>query len=61
VLATGGEAARAHERTDPMWRLLRFLLILILLAAIGLLAWSYSGFLQPDRQVVTEPVELGGE
>jgi hypothetical protein len=56
VLATGGDAARAHERTDPMWRLLRFLLILILL-----LAWSYSGFLQPDRQVVTEPVELGGE
>lgn len=44
-----------------MGRLLRYLLVLILLAAIGLLAWSYSGFLQPDRQVVTEPVDLGGD
>ena len=42
-----------------MGRLIRYLLILILLAAVGLVAWSYSGFLAPDRQTVTEPVDLG--
>jgi hypothetical protein len=44
-----------------MGRLIRYLLILILLAAVGLVAWSYSGFLAPDRQTVTEPVDLGRE
>ncbi|MDG4648402.1 hypothetical protein P6F26_08090 [Roseibacterium sp. SDUM158017] len=44
-----------------MGRLIRFLLILILLAAIGIVAFSYSGFMQPDRQSVTEPVDLGGD
>jgi hypothetical protein len=44
-----------------MGRLIRYLLVLILLAAIGLVAWSYSGLLRPDRQVVTEPVDLGGD
>jgi hypothetical protein len=44
-----------------MGRLIRYLLILIVLAAIGLVGWSYSGFLQPDREVVTQPVDLGGD
>jgi hypothetical protein len=57
----GAATARPQERTDPMGRLLRYLLVLILLAAIGLVAWSYSGLLRPDRQVVTEPVDLGGD
>lgn len=48
-----------HERTELMWRLIRYLLILILVAAVGLVGWSYSGFLTPDRQTVTEPVDLG--
>ncbi|MGP1355374.1 hypothetical protein [Roseicyclus sp.] len=42
-----------------MGRLIRFLLILIVLGAIALVAYSYSGFLQPEREVVTQPVDLG--
>jgi cell division protein FtsL len=51
--------ANEPEWTGPMGRVIGFLLILIVLAAIGLVAFSYSGFMQPDRQTVTEPVDLG--
>jgi len=42
-----------------MGRVIRLLLILIVLAGIGVVGYSYSGFMQPDRQTVTVPVELG--
>jgi hypothetical protein len=42
-----------------MGRVIRFLLILIVLAGLGLVGYSYSGFMQPERQSVTEPVDLG--
>ncbi len=42
-----------------MGRVIRFLLILIVLAGIGLIGFSYSGLMQPERQTVTEPVDLG--
>ena len=44
-----------------MGRLIRILLIVIVLAAIGLVGYSYSGFMQPERQTVTQPVDLGGD
>jgi hypothetical protein len=42
-----------------MGRVIRFLLILIVLAGLGLVGYSYSGFMQPERESVTEPVDLG--
>ena len=42
-----------------MGRVIRFILIVIVLAAIGLVGYSYSGLMQPERQTVTEPVDLG--
>jgi hypothetical protein len=42
-----------------MGRVIRFLLILIILAGLGLVGYSYSGFMQPERESVTEPVDLG--
>ncbi|MCU4654210.1 hypothetical protein N8I71_15300 [Roseibacterium sp. SDUM158016] len=42
-----------------MGRVIGLLLILVLLAAVGLVTFSYSGFLEPDRQSVTQPVDLG--
>lgn len=42
-----------------MGRLIALLLILIVLGALGLVGYSYSGLMQPDRQTVTEPVDLG--
>lgn len=42
-----------------MGRALRFLLILIVLAGIGLVGYSYSGLMTPERQTVTVPVDLG--
>jgi hypothetical protein len=44
-----------------MGRLIRFLLILIVLAVIGLIGYSYSGYLVPEQQTVTTPVELDVE
>lgn len=44
-----------------MGRLILMLLLLAGLAAIGLVGYSYSGFLQPDRETVTLPVDLGGD
>lgn len=42
-----------------MGRLIRILLILLVLAGIGLVGYSYSGLMQPERRTVTEPVDLG--
>jgi hypothetical protein len=42
-----------------MLRALVFLVILGLLGALGLIGYSYSGLLQPERERVTEPVDLG--
>jgi hypothetical protein len=62
--ADHGGAATARtprKRTENMGRLIRILLIVIVLAAIGLVGYSYSGFMQPERQTVTQPVDLGGD
>ena len=44
-----------------MGRVLRLLAILILLGVIGLLGYSYSGFMVPEMRQVTEPVVLDVE
>jgi len=41
-----------------MWRIIRFLVVLIVLGALGLIGYSYSGYLVPDQQTITTPVEL---
>jgi hypothetical protein len=41
-----------------MLRALVILVVLGLLAAVGLLGYSYTGLVMPDRERVTEPVEL---
>ena len=41
-----------------MWRLIRWLFLLAVLAAIGLIGYSYSGYLVPETRTVTQPVEL---
>lgn len=44
-----------------MGRIIRFLLILIVLAGLGLVAFSYSGYLQPETRTVTLPVDLDAD
>lgn len=41
-----------------MGRLIKYLLILIVLGVLGLIGYSYSGYLVPDQSTVTTPVEL---
>jgi hypothetical protein len=42
-----------------MLRALVVLVILGILTAVGLLGYSYTGLVQPDREPVTEAVEIG--
>ena len=41
-----------------MGRLLKFLIVLIILAFAGLVGFAYFGDLTPERRDVSEPVEL---
>lgn len=41
-----------------MGRIIRFLFLLIVLGVLGLIGYSYSGYLVPTQQTVTTPVEL---
>ncbi len=41
-----------------MGRIVVFLFLLILLGALGLVGYSYSGYLVPEQQTITEPVTL---
>ena len=44
-----------------MLRVIVLLVLLALLTAIGLLGYSYTGLVQPERESVTEPVEIRGD
>jgi hypothetical protein len=44
-----------------MLRALALLVFLGLLSALGLLGYSYTGLMAPERERVTEPVEIGGD
>lgn len=39
-------------------RLIRFLVLLVVLALLALIGFAYSGFMTPDTQEITQPVEL---
>lgn len=39
-------------------RFFRFLIFLVVLAVLALIGYAYSGFMTPETQDVTEPVEL---
>jgi len=41
-----------------MLRFFGFLILLALLGALGLIGYSYSGYLTPNQRIVTEPVIL---
>ncbi len=43
-----------------MWRIVKFLLILVVLGALGLVGYAYLGDLSPDQTDVSTPVELDG-
>lgn len=42
-------------------RLLKLVLYLVILAAIGLVAFAYLGDLSPDQKEIRVPVELNAE
>lgn len=44
-----------------MGRLLKFLIFLIILGALGLIGFAYLGDLSPEQDAVTEPVELNAQ
>jgi len=44
-----------------MGRIIKYLFILIVLGVLGLIGYSYSGYLVPEQQTVTTPVELDVE
>lgn len=41
-----------------MGRIIVLVLVLLILSAVALVGYAYSGFLQPDVQTVTQPVDL---
>lgn len=41
-----------------MRRLIGFLFLLVLIAGVLLIGFSYSGFLVPDQTRITQPVDL---
>ncbi len=41
-----------------MRRLIGFVFLLVLIAAIALIGYSYSGYLTPEQSRITQPVEL---
>lgn len=45
-------------KAKSMWRLFRLLLVILLLGGLGLVGFSYSGFLVPEQESVTAPVVL---
>ena len=42
-------------------RLFRLLILLAVLAAVGLIGYSYSGFMTPETRDISEPASLDGE
>jgi hypothetical protein len=59
-----GRSAAGHEkgmRHKTMTRLIGFLLLLALIAVIGLIGYSYSGYLVPDQTTITLPVDLDAD
>ena len=42
-------------------RLFKLLFILAVLAGIGLVAYAYSGMMQPPTREITRPVDLNGD
>lgn len=46
------------KRQDMMVRILKFLLLLALIAFVGLVGYAYLGNLEPQQSDVTVPVEL---
>ncbi|WP_283095193.1 hypothetical protein [Gymnodinialimonas ceratoperidinii] len=41
-----------------MGRIIILVLVLLLLGAVALVGYAYSGLMQPDVQTVTQPVDL---
>ena len=49
---------RGRRGARDMGRLLKLLLFLIVIGAIGLVGYAYLGDLSPEQTDVSEPVEL---
>lgn len=41
-----------------MGRIILLVLFLLLISVVALVGYAYSGFMQPDVQTVTQPVDL---
>lgn len=48
----------ATMKAKSMWRLFRLLLVILLFGGLGLIGFSYSGYLVPKQESVTAPVVL---
>ena len=57
-LVPRGMRANDTARAKSMWRVIRLLLVIILLGVLGLIGYSYSGYLVPAQQNITAPVDL---
>ena len=44
-----------------MGRLLKFLVFLIVIGALGLVGYAYLGDLSPDQSEISQPVELNAD
>ena len=62
VFARGREGAGTQRGQGAvMGRILIILILLALIGFLGLVGYAYSGFLQPDVQTVTQPVNLNAD
>lgn len=44
-----------------MWRLVKLVLVLVVLAFVGLAAYAYLGDLSPPQRAITQPVTLDAD
>lgn len=49
---------KAKTKAKSMWRVIKVLFFVILLGGLGLLGYSYSGYLMPQQERITAPVDL---
>jgi hypothetical protein len=57
-MAASAAGHKTGMRRKTMKRVFGFLFLLVLISAVGLIGYSYSGYLTPTQITVTLPVDL---
>lgn len=53
------EFANRNKTVFEMWRLLRILFVIVILASAGVVGFAFLGDLSAPREQITKPVQIG--